>query len=117
MPVVIIHDLHWADHATVNVLRYLFDNLLSDPVFDWTSPDPANEGHRKSVFNGMVICSFRENETTQSLVEASAATDSIEFVRLKGLDDDGIIEFLKNGDAIARLQRPLAVTLNSSKGY
>ena len=39
IPAIFIRDLHWADSTTVRVLRYLIENLLTDPAFDWTPPD------------------------------------------------------------------------------
>ena len=73
VPVVIIRDLHHADETTLNVIAYLFENLLTDPAFDWTSTDYASNPAATDTFRGVVLTTFRETSKTQRLVELATA--------------------------------------------
>ena len=73
VPVVIIRDLHHADETTLNVIAYLFENLLTDPAFDWTSTDYASNPASMDTFRGVVLTTFRETARTQRLTEFFSA--------------------------------------------
>ena len=53
VPVVIIRDLHHADETTLNVIAYLFENLLTDPAFDWTRQITHQTRPRRTLFEAL----------------------------------------------------------------
>lgn len=69
---LLVEDLHWADHETLAVLEYLADNLVDLPV--------------------ALVVTIRPHEgaAAQELVHALAARGAADVVALGTLDDDGV---------------------------
>ncbi|MEE2756934.1 MAG: sigma 54-interacting transcriptional regulator [Myxococcota bacterium] len=103
IPVIIIRDLHWADQTTITIIRYLFENLLTDPAFEWTPTERAVKAYESDNFRGLVITSFRETSGTQSLVQLAAETNAIEHISLAGLSRAGVKEFLVADEVVDKL--------------
>ena len=105
VPVIIIRDLHWADRTTITIIRYLFENLLTDPAFEWTPADRTVKSRATDNFRGLVIVSFRETVDTQPLVQLAAQTNAIEHLSLGGLSRAGVKEFLATDEIVDQLVR------------
>jgi transcriptional regulator with GAF, ATPase, and Fis domain/energy-coupling factor transporter ATP-binding protein EcfA2 len=100
-PVLHLHDLHRADVATLALIRYLIENLMADPAFDW-----APEGGEESrAFRGLLVLSFREVETTRPLLELGRASSAIEALVLGPLDRDALRAYLQSDAVVERMLR------------
>lgn len=78
--VVVLDDLHWADNASLQLLRHL------------VAADPSTRV--------MVLGTYRDNELSQAhaLVETLAALrrqSGVSRIELKGLDDTGVLAFVE----------------------
>ncbi|MCB9527217.1 MAG: sigma 54-interacting transcriptional regulator [Myxococcales bacterium] len=103
--VLFVHDVHWADRATLDLVRYLLENMLSDPAFDWTPADAGPEADSlvERSFRGLMVISFREDDTTRPLLEVARATAAVEHVPLAGLDADAVRAFLQSPAVVERV--------------
>ncbi len=106
--VLFLHDVHWADRATLELVRYLLENLLTDPAFDWTPPDAGPQGARAGAlidptFRGLLVISFRETPATEPLLEVARATAAVERVPLAGLGADAVRAFLQSPGVVERV--------------
>ena len=102
-PVLFLHDLHRADVATIGLLRYLIENLLTDPAFDWTLPE-LDRGPAPG-FDALLVLSFREVETTRPLLELTRVSSAVEHLPLHGLDRRGLIAFLQSDAFVERIEQ------------
>ena len=101
-PAIFIRDLHWADSTTIRLLRYLIENLLTDPAFDWTPPDMDGSSEQLAAYGGLVFVSFRKTENTQPLVDAAGVSESIEHLEVGGLSLDGVRAYLQTPGVVER---------------
>ena len=106
-PVLFVHDAHLADPASIGLLRYLIENLLTDPAFDWTPPETEAEAQTitELAFRGLLIISFRETEVTRPLTETARASAAVEHVPLTGLDAESVRTFLQSQEVVERFLR------------
>ncbi len=101
-PVVFLHDVHRADSATAGLLRYLLENLLADPAFDW-APDAVESAPAAEGFRGLLVLSFRESPSTRPFVELARASAVVEHLPLEPLDASGVAAFLQQRHVVERL--------------
>ena len=100
-PVLFLHDLHRADVATLSLIRYLIENLMADPAFDWA----PEGGEDTREFRGLLVLSFREVETTRPLLELARASTAVEALPLASLDRDALRLQLQSDAVVDRLLR------------
>ncbi|MFZ4737687.1 MAG: sigma 54-interacting transcriptional regulator [Bradymonadia bacterium] len=105
-PALFIHDLHRADVATLALLRYLLDNLLADPAFDF-SPS-GDDARPRGEFRGLLVLTFREADATRPLLDVARSSRAVEHIALGGLDEAGLRAFVQSGPIVARLMRATA---------
>ncbi len=98
--VVFVHDLHRADAAALAMWRYVLENLLADPAFDWTPHDAAELAG--PTFRGLLVTSFRVDERTRPLVDVARASAAVEHLPLAGLDAEGVRAFLQSPAVVQR---------------
>ncbi|MCA9546564.1 MAG: AAA family ATPase, partial [Myxococcales bacterium] len=104
-PVIILHDLHRADTTTLRLIRYLLDNLLTDPAFEWGADDgqPLCPDPGAARFRGLLMLSFRITDATRPLLEVARSSTNVEELALAPLDEDGVRGWLARPDVVARL--------------
>jgi transcriptional regulator with GAF, ATPase, and Fis domain/Tfp pilus assembly protein PilF len=98
-PVLMLHDLHRADAATLELVRYLVENLITDPAFDWV---PDAEPTARDSFRGLLVVSFRETEQTRPLLGLARTSRSVEHLPLGGLDEEGVRAYLQSPEVVER---------------
>ncbi len=103
-PVILLHDLHRADATTLQLIRYLLDNLLTDPAFEWGADDQltpsADPGGAR--FRGLLVLSFRSTPATAPLLEVARGTATVEHLALQPLDRDGVRAWLQQEAVVSR---------------
>jgi transcriptional regulator with GAF, ATPase, and Fis domain/tetratricopeptide (TPR) repeat protein len=102
LPILMLHDLHHADAATAGLLRYLLENLLADPAFDW-APDAVESAPQGEGFRGLLVFSFREAPATRPFVELARASAVVEHLPLEPLGAEGVAAFLQQKHIVERL--------------
>jgi transcriptional regulator with GAF, ATPase, and Fis domain/ATP/maltotriose-dependent transcriptional regulator MalT len=100
-PVLLLHDLHRADVATLSLLRYLIENLMADPAFDWA----PEGGEDTREFRGLLVLSFREVESTRPLLELGRASSAVESLLLGPFDREALRAQLQSDAVVERLLR------------
>ncbi len=95
------HDVHFADDTTLRLIRYILENFLTDPVFDWTPPEASDTPGLGEQFSGLFVLSFSENDKTDALIDVARATAAVEHIPLSGLNKDGVRAFLAS-DAVVQ---------------
>ncbi len=103
--VLFLHDLHRADTELLNMVRYLLENLLTDPAFDWTAEVPDLPAPGPRPFRGLLVLSFRETDATRPLMEVALASAAVDHLALTGLDSAGVAAFLASPAVVERFRQ------------
>jgi transcriptional regulator with GAF, ATPase, and Fis domain/Flp pilus assembly protein TadD len=93
-PVIIVHDLQWADPATLELLTHLLDG--SGP---WLHA-PRND----RTLYGLVVASVRDSDGAEGVGRLSRHPRA-EVLDLRGFDREGMSEFLRTPAVVEKLIR------------
>jgi DNA-binding NtrC family response regulator/predicted negative regulator of RcsB-dependent stress response len=93
-PVILFHDLQWADPATLELMTHLMDGAAP-----WTTEPGADH-----ALLGLVVASVREGRQAQS-VHQLMEHPKAEVMDLKGFDADAMGEFLQTPAVLRRVLR------------
>jgi transcriptional regulator with GAF, ATPase, and Fis domain/Tfp pilus assembly protein PilF len=107
-PVILLHDLDRADTTTLRLIRYLLDNLLADPAFEWAPPEgvyalPDGAIPMGRAFRGLLVLSLHLDEATQPLLDVANSSAAVEHLPLAPLGADGVRAYLQSPAIIDRL--------------
>lgn len=89
-PVIMVHDLHWADTMTVELLTHLLDGGPS-----WST------GPEQAMF-GLVVASTRTGGSAGA-ARSLAFHPKVQVLELTGFDETAVREFLQTSQVIQRL--------------
>lgn len=97
--VVVFHDVHMADSATLAALRFLFENVFSDPVGAFAPP-----GARQGGFVGTVVATLGETgEVFGALAAALADRDLCVLVSLRDIEEEQVRRFVTAPEVVDQL--------------
>lgn len=89
-PVIMVHDLHWADALTIELLTYVLDSGRSF------------SGTRERSIHSLVVASARHIESTEN-VRRLAFHPKVQTLDLSGFDVDAVREFFQSSPVLKRL--------------
>ncbi|MCB9544663.1 MAG: sigma 54-interacting transcriptional regulator [Myxococcales bacterium] len=98
-PLLCLHDLHLAHPGTRGLVRYLIENLLTDPAFEWT-PEAEVRGR---AFRGLFALTCRDGPALPPLLEVARASETVRHLPLAPLDAEGVRAFLQSDQVVQRL--------------
>jgi len=96
---VLVHDIHKADSTTRAALRYVIENVVTDPVARF-----AASPRRAGGFVGTFVVSTSEADgSVDALRDALSNRDNVHFISLRDAEEEQVRRFLASDDVVRRL--------------
>ncbi len=96
--VIVVHDLHLADSATAAAVRFLVENVFSDPVGRCAAPG------RRPPFAGTVVVTTSEADGGFDALQASLADrEHCSFVGLGDIEEEQVRRFVNSPEVLEQL--------------
>ncbi len=93
-PIIILHDLQWADRTTLEMLNHLIDG-----AGPWLE---APQDERTML--GLIVATVREEEAPGTVRQLSAHPKA-DVIELAGFDESAMVQFLQSPEVVERLMR------------